>query len=47
LTGWRANLCPPFDSSNVGENQGLYPIHIETGKRVHQLYSELDNRRWQ
>src|SRR5262249_51989479 len=34
---------PPFDTSHVGENQGLYPIHIETGKRVYQLYAELDN----
>jgi len=36
----------PFDTnpaniSNVG-NEGLYPIHIETGKRIYQLYSELD-----
>ncbi|MEP7112143.1 MAG: hypothetical protein ABI862_02655 [Ilumatobacteraceae bacterium] len=36
----------PFDSdpvniSNVG-NEGLYPIHFETGKRIYQLYSELD-----
>lgn len=38
----------PFDTdpaniSNVG-NEGLYPIHIETGKRIYQLYSELDAR---
>ncbi len=32
----------PFDASTVAENEGLYPIHIETGKRVYQLYSELD-----
>jgi hypothetical protein len=39
-----SKAVPPFDSNpdNVGENQGLYPIHIETGKRVYQLYSELD-----
>jgi hypothetical protein len=33
---------PEFNTENVGENQGLYPIHIETGKRVYQLYAELD-----
>lgn len=31
----------PINISNVG-NEGLYPIHIETGKRIYQLYSELD-----
>ena len=36
-------VVPPFDTNHVGENQGLYPIHIETGKRVYQLYSELDH----
>lgn len=37
-------VVPPFDDdpNNVGMNQGLYPVHIETGKRVYQLYSELD-----
>lgn len=36
---------PAFDDDphNVGENQGLYPIHVETGKRVYQLYAELDH----
>src|SRR5262245_1269002 len=24
----------PFDTHTVSENEGLYPIHIETGKRV-------------
>lgn len=37
-----AQTIPPFDSSTVAENAGLYPIHIETGKRVFQLYAELD-----
>jgi hypothetical protein len=32
----------PFDTSTVSENEGLYPIHIETGKTVFQLYAELD-----
>lgn len=36
----------PFDTKpehvSIAENEGLYPIHIETGKRVYQLYSELD-----
>jgi hypothetical protein len=31
----------PFDGK-VAENEGLYPIHVETGKRVYQLYAELD-----
>jgi hypothetical protein len=37
----------PFDTNpknvSVAKNEGLYPIHIETGKRVYQLYSELDS----
>ncbi|SFO42608.1 hypothetical protein SAMN05216332_11624 [Nitrosospira briensis] len=36
-------VMPEFDSKNVGENEGLYPIHVETGKRVYQLYAELDH----
>lgn len=36
----------PFDTKSatvsLDENEGLYPIHIETGKRVYQLYAELD-----
>ena len=32
----------PFDTGTVSENEGLYPIHVETGKRVYQLYAELD-----
>ena len=36
----------PFDTKlenvSVAENEGIYPIHIETGKRVYQLYAELD-----
>ncbi len=38
-------VVPPFDANihNIGENQGLYPIHVETGKRVYQLYAELDH----
>ena len=33
----------PYDTATVSVNEGLYPIHIETGKRVYQLYAELDN----
>jgi hypothetical protein len=32
----------PTDDSQIAVNQGFYPIHIETGKRIYQLYSELD-----
>lgn len=32
----------PYDRRHEGENTGLYPVHFETGKRVFQLYSELD-----
>ncbi len=41
----RRNVLPfdtdPVNISNVG-NEALYPIHIETGKRIYQLYAELD-----
>ncbi len=32
----------PFDSNSTFEDVGLYPVHIEAGKRVYQLYAELD-----
>jgi hypothetical protein len=32
----------PYDDAAASVNEGLYPIHIETGKRVYQLYAELD-----
>ena len=32
----------PYDREHKDENTGLYPVHFETGKRVFQLYSELD-----
>src|SRR3954447_1178231 len=32
----------PYDQEHSGENVGLYPVHMETGKRVYQAYSELD-----
>lgn len=35
-------IVRPFDAATVAENEGLYPVHFETGKRVYQLYSELD-----
>jgi len=40
-----AVTVPAFDADpeHVGENQGFYPIHVETGKRVYQLYAELDH----
>jgi hypothetical protein len=33
---------PSFDQLHEDENGGTYFIHFETGKRVYQLYSELD-----
>jgi hypothetical protein len=32
----------PFDMNTVSPNEGLYPIHFETGKRIFQAYAELD-----
>lgn len=32
----------PFNTTNVNENEGTYFIHFETGKRIYQLYAELD-----
>lgn len=32
----------PYDEEHSGENVGLYPLHIETGKRVYQAYAEMD-----
>lgn len=32
----------PYDAAIVSEDEGTYYIHIETGKRVYQLYCELD-----
>jgi hypothetical protein len=37
-----ARVIAPFDTNTVTLNEGLYPMHIETGKRVYQMYSELD-----
>lgn len=33
---------PPFDARDFKENAGAYLVHIETGKRIYQLYNELD-----
>ena len=37
---------PPFDTNPADisdvRTEGLYPVHIETGKRMYQAYSELD-----
>ena len=35
-------LTPAYDPSSSQENAGFYPVHVETGKRVYQLYAELD-----
>lgn len=32
----------PYDSEHSEEDVGLYPFHIETGKRVYQAYAEMD-----
>jgi hypothetical protein len=32
----------PFDKTQLNENEGAYFVHIETGKRVYELYAELD-----
>jgi hypothetical protein len=32
----------PFDKTNISEDEGTYLVHFETGKRIYQLYSELD-----
>ena len=38
-----ANLNPaPYDSEHSAENTDLYPVHFQTGKRIFQLYAELD-----
>lgn len=39
-----AREVKPFDAdpANVSVNEGLYLVHVETGKRVYQLYAELD-----
>lgn len=40
---WLAQQHPdPFDADHSGENVGLYPFHLETGKRVYQAYAEMD-----
>lgn len=33
---------PVYDQNSFGENAGFYLVHFETGKRVDQLYAELD-----
>jgi hypothetical protein len=37
-----ASRPEPYDEEHVGENVGLYPVHMETGKRVYQAYAEMD-----
>lgn len=32
----------PYDEEQALENVGLYPMHMETGKRVYQAYAEMD-----
>jgi hypothetical protein len=40
ITALASRRVLPFNVDTKDEN--LYPIHIETGKRVYQLYAELD-----
>ncbi len=44
IAGLTKVTVKPFDKApqNVSENEGLYPVHIETGKRIYELYNELD-----
>ncbi|MEO0644667.1 MAG: hypothetical protein AAFZ17_00715 [Cyanobacteria bacterium J06650_10] len=32
----------PFSTDSADENEGTYLVHFESGKRVYQLYAELD-----
>jgi hypothetical protein len=32
----------PYDEQSATENDGFYPVHVESGKRLYQLYAELD-----
>jgi hypothetical protein len=43
ITALASKHPAPFNGEIVAENEGLYPVHIETGKRVYQLYAELDS----
>ncbi len=38
----RQRRVAPFDTAAAPENEGLYPMHFETGKRIYQAYAELD-----
>jgi hypothetical protein len=43
VIGALADLHPPaFDQQTSIENGGVYLVHVQTGKRVFQLYAELD-----
>ncbi|MBB3122467.1 hypothetical protein [Pseudoduganella violacea] len=42
ITALAKRKVKPFDTQTVSENEGLYPVHIETGKRIYQAYAELD-----
>ena len=37
-----ANRHPTFTPDVAKENDGFYLVHFETGKRIYQLYAELD-----
>ncbi|MBA3287993.1 MAG: hypothetical protein H0U21_08220 [Acidimicrobiia bacterium] len=37
-----SQTVPSYDVNSVDENGGMYLVHVETGKRVYQLYTELD-----
>lgn len=41
--GWlNAQDVPAYDEGTVNHGAGLYPVHMEAGKRVYQAYAELD-----
>jgi hypothetical protein len=42
LEALRNRRPKPFDTTNINEDEGTYFIHFETGKRIYQLYAELD-----
>jgi hypothetical protein len=37
-----ANQSPTFKPDAAKENDGFYLVHFETGKRIYELYAELD-----
>ncbi len=37
-----ARQVAPYDQRAAHVNEGLYPVHVQSGKRIFQLYAELD-----